>query len=131
MRKFFLTFSVFFVSIFLGEQDFFASSDITKTDFMIDLTNLDPLTSGNTIAVGRGAVTEILAKLADVLLFIMPLVAAASLIIAGYYYILSAWDTEKATQSKKIIQWNAVAISVALFSYAIIKLVSYLLGGTI
>lgn len=44
------------------------------------------------------------------------------MIIAGYYYILSSGDSEKAIQAKTIIKWNLVAILVALFSYTIISL---------
>ena len=44
------------------------------------------------------------------------------MIIAGYYYILSSGDSEKASQAKIIIKWNLVAILVALFSYTIISL---------
>jgi capsular polysaccharide biosynthesis protein len=58
-------------------------------------------------------------------------VAAVSLIIAGYYYILSSGDSEKASQAKTIIKWNLVAIIVALFSYSIIVLLSNMLDGTL
>ena len=61
----------------------------------------------------------------------MPIIAAVSIMIAGYYYILSSGDSEKATQAKTIIKWNLVAILVALFSYAIIQLLATLLDGTI
>jgi hypothetical protein len=52
------------------------------------------------------------------------------MIIAGYYYILSSGDSEKAQIAKTIIKWNLVAIFVALFSYAIIVTIAAFLDGT-
>ena len=61
------------------------------------------------------------------LLFAIPLIAGISLIIAGYYYILSSGNTEKATQAKVIIKWNIVALLVAFLSYTLVNLVLYIL----
>jgi Type IV secretion system pilin len=77
------------------------------------------------------ALTTLLSKVASLLLFIIPIVATVSLIIAGYYYILSSGDSEKASQAKTIIKWNLIAIAVALFSYSIIVLLSKMLDGTL
>jgi hypothetical protein len=60
----------------------------------------------------------------------MPVIAVISLIFAGYFYILSSGDSEKATKAKTIIKWNIVAILVALFSYVIINMIASLLGGS-
>ncbi len=64
------------------------------------------------------------------LLFAIPLIAGISLIIAGYYYILSSGNTEKATQAKVIIKWNIVALLVAFLSYTMVNLVLYILNLT-
>jgi hypothetical protein len=57
--------------------------------------------------------------------------AGISFIIAGYYYVLSGGDSEKASQAKTIIKWNLIAIIIALFSYVLIYIVASLLGGDI
>lgn len=74
-----------------------------------------------------GALLYILGKIADMLLFAIPLIAGISLIIAGYYYILSSGNTEKATQAKIIIKWNIVAMLVAFLSYTMVNIVLYIL----
>ena len=107
------------------------TTDITKSDFKIDLKQIDPVGSGKTIPTGKAAVTTLLEKIAGILLFVIPLIAGVSFIIAGYYYILSSGDSEKASQAKTIIKWNLVAIAVALFSYAIISLLAAMLDGSL
>jgi hypothetical protein len=64
--------------------------------------------------------------LADLLLFIIPIIDAISFLAAGYFYIFSAGDSEKVGRAKTIIKWNIVAIFVALFSYGIITLIASL-----
>lgn len=44
--------------------------------------------------------------------------------IAGYFYIFSAGDSEKAWRAKTIIKWNIVAILVAFLSYGIVSIVA-------
>ena len=106
------------------------TTDITKSDFKIDLKQIDPV-SNKDIPTGKAAVTTLLEKIAGILLFVIPLIAGVSFIIAGYYYILSSGDSEKASQAKTIIKWNLVAIAVALFSYAIISLLAAMLDGSL
>ncbi len=107
------------------------TTDITKSDFKIDLSQIDPVGSNKKISTGEEAVTTLLEKFADILLFMMPLIAGVSFIIAAYYYILSSGDSEKASQAKTIIKWNLVAIAVALFSYTLISLLAAMLEGTL
>jgi len=66
-------------------------TDITATDFTIDLSNIDPVnqTSG-AVTGGSTAITILLNKIATFLLFLVPIIAAVSLLIAGKYYILSS-----------------------------------------
>lgn len=91
---------------------------------------MDPLGVSHTGPVnsGMGAFTYILGQLADMMLFIIPVIAVISLIIAGYYYILSAGDSEKASKAKTIIKWNLISILIAFLSYAIINLVRYIIS---
>jgi hypothetical protein len=113
-------------SIFAGDIN-----DITSPDYRIPLWKIDPVRNDGDVPSGAEAATSLLMKIADLLLFAMPLIAAISLIIAWYYYILSSGDSEKANKAKTIIKWNIVAILVASFSYAIVKLLSLLLEGTL
>lgn len=107
-------------------------TDITSTNFAIDLSNIDPVnqTSG-AVTGGSTAITILLNKIATFLLYLVPIIAAVSLVIAGYYYILSSWDSEKANKAKTIIKWNAIAVIVALSSYAIIAVIASLLDANI
>jgi VIT1/CCC1 family predicted Fe2+/Mn2+ transporter len=54
----------------------------------------------------------------------IPISAVVSLMIAGYFYIFSAGDSEKANKAKTIIKWNIVAMFVAFLSYTIVQIVA-------
>jgi hypothetical protein len=127
--------NIIFIAIFWGIFSFVAFGDqnvISDPDFTIQLWNLDPVNpTGTDIPRWTVAVTMLLEKIANFLLFIIPIVAWVSLIIAGYFYILSWGDSEKASRAKTIIKWNAVAIVIALTSYAIIATIASILQGTI
>ncbi len=56
----------------------------------------------------------------------IPIIAIVSVLIAGYYYIFSAGDSEKAGQAKNIIKWNLIAIIVAFMSWSMIQLIASL-----
>jgi hypothetical protein len=107
-----------------------AANDITCLGFKINLVSIDPVGSGNPVTGWTAAATGLLDKIAGLLLFLVPIIAGVSMIIAGYYYILSSGDSEKAQIAKTIIKWNLVAIFVALFSYAIIVTIAAFLDGT-
>ena len=98
---------------------------------MVDLNKMDPLGESRTTwgASGIGAFTSILGKVTDILLFMIPIFAAVSLMIAGYFYIFSAGDSEKAGRAKTIIKWNIVAILVAFLSYGIVRIVASFFSG--
>ena len=139
MRSFFVYFALLFfgtcslyVSVFATDRCSGGGvDDITCPGFKINLINIDPVGTGNSIIGGTAAATSLLWKIASLLLFIIPIIAGISMIIAGYYYILSSGDSEKAIQAKTIIKWNLVAILVALFSYTIISLAAGFLWGSI
>lgn len=71
----------------------------------------------------------ILSAFSRFLLFMIPVIAIVSMIVAGYYYIFSAGDSEKANKAKTIIKWNIVAIVVALTSWSIIQFVASLFSN--
>lgn len=101
--------------------------DVTSQNFSITLSDLDPLKGSHTSSgVGGGieAFKAVISKITSVLLFIIPTLAGISLLIAGYFYIFSAGDSEKAGRAKTIIKWNIVAIFVAFLSLAIVNLVA-------
>jgi hypothetical protein len=54
----------------------------------------------------------------------IPIFAAVSLMIAGYFYIFSAGDSEKAGRAKTIIKWNIVAMCVSFLSYTIVQIMA-------
>ena len=125
-------FPLFILPFLLMENVFaecVASSDLTKPEFKICTSSMNPLQGNQNRSdlLGTAAFTYILGQIANILLFAIPLIAGISLIIAGYYYILSSGNTEKATQAKVIIKWNIVAMLVAFFSYALVSLVLYIL----
>ncbi len=88
---------------------------------------MDPLRgdhTGGTSERGVWAFSYILGKITDILLFAIPMLAGISLLIAGYIYIFSAGDSEKATKAKMIIKWNIVALFVGFLSYGIVSIVA-------
>lgn len=56
----------------------------------------------------------------------MPIIAAISMMIAGYFYIFSAGDSEKTGRAKVIIKWNIVALLVAFFSWSLVQIIALL-----
>lgn len=70
----------------------------------------------------------VLGKIAELLLFAIPLIAGISFLVAGYYFIISSGNSEKATQAKVIIKWNLVAMAVAFFSYGLVNMVLYIMN---
>ncbi len=89
---------------------------------------MDPLnwshSSGGVPTGGIGSFVTLLGNITDILLFMIPIFAAVSFVIAGYFYIFSAGDSEKAGRAKTIIKWNIVAMLIAFLSYGIVKIVA-------
>lgn len=111
----------FYVSVWV-----YANNDLTSQNFTVTLSDLDPLGSAgrSTPPGGIDAFMKLLGNITDILLFMIPIFAAVSLMIAGYFYIFSAGDSEKANKAKTIIKWNIVAMLVAFLSYGIVKIVA-------
>lgn len=87
---------------------------------------MDPLGNTSQIDPGIWSFNKFLWNVTYILLFLIPIIAGVSFIIAGYFYIFSAGDSEKAWRAKTIIKWNIVAIFVALLSYGIVRIVAEL-----
>lgn len=104
------------------------TTDITNSHFMVDLSKMDPLAgshdSPSSPPGGIQAFQAGLGKLTNILLILIPIIASVSMLIAGYFYIFSAGDSEKAGRAKTIIKWNIMAISVAFLSLGIVKIVA-------
>ena len=67
-----------------------SDSSLISPNFTISLSDLDPVNADSgDIPAGSSAVTALLNKIATFLLFLIPMIAAVSLVIAGYFYILS------------------------------------------
>ena len=128
----FLGFSVFtWYTIHAIAADTGNPTDVTSQSFMVNLSNMDPLGAWRTTWGTQWiwAFTSVLGKVTDILLFMIPIFAAVSLMIAGYFYIFSAGDSEKAWRAKTIIKWNIVAILVAFLSYGIVRIVASFFSG--
>lgn len=124
---------VLIVATFLPMMSLFADSDMTSANFTISPQDMDPMYSGWGGYAGgglqwTGAVLFILHQLSNILLFVVPLLAGVSLVIAGFYYIFSSGDSEKASKAKIIIKWNIVAMVVAFLSYWLVSMVLYIMN---
>ncbi len=109
---------------FYGITTVQANDNMNSPEFKIDLSTMDPLQSTWPTVGGIESLTTLLGKITDIFLTFIPLLAVISLLYAGYLYILSAGDSEKAGRAKTIIKWNIVAIIVWFLSYGIVKIVA-------
>ncbi len=115
-----LVYSLLFVT------NVFAAGDITTPNFTIPLDTIDPLAGsrGGWGAYWVDSIFFLLEWFSRLLLFMIPVIAIISVLIAGYFYIFSAGDSEKAGRAKTIIKWNILAIGIALMSWSIIKIIA-------
>jgi hypothetical protein len=128
LYRFIPFFSIF---IFLISSPIWADDgNITNTDYTIHLSNMNPVNQSGNNASGvswKWALLELLQGVSDFLLIMVPILAAISGLIAGYYYIFSSGDSEKSGLAKRIIQYNIMAIFIAFFSYGIIQFIALIL----
>lgn len=101
-----------------------ANDDLTSQGYTISLDRMDPLGGSSNAVGGVSALTKLMGSVSNILLFLIALIAGISFIVAGYFYIFSAGDSEKASRAKTIIKWNIVAIVVAFLSYQIVAIVA-------
>jgi hypothetical protein len=102
------------------------TDNVNSASFVVNLSAMDPLGNTSTIDPGIWSFKMILWKVTNILLILIPIIAWVSFLIAGYFYIFSAGDSEKAGRAKTIIKWNIVAIFVALLSFGIVSIVAEL-----
>ncbi|NRH21248.1 hypothetical protein HOO68_04345 [Candidatus Gracilibacteria bacterium] len=121
MKKILL--SLYSLYLSLGIISVYASGDFSSADFKVDISTLNPLGKGSPKA-GVGSFFDLIESVSDVILFMIPILAGISFLIAGYFYIFSAGDSEKAGRAKTIIKWNIVAMLVAFLSWAIINIIA-------
>lgn len=100
--------------------------NLTSSDFTINTNELNPVASPSNSSTysGEEAFVVILKNVSDILLFAIPMLAGIAFIIAGYFFIFSWGDSEKISKGKTIIKWNLVALFVAFFSYALVKIIA-------
>lgn len=101
----------------------YASSNFTETSFTVNVAALNPMWGWST-PPGVWALELLLNNVADVILFMIPILAGISFLIAGYFYIFSAGDSEKVWKAKTIIKWNIIAMIIAFLSWAIINIIA-------
>lgn len=106
------------------------SRNMTSDEFIINLSELDPINKSKSTPQWREALIQILKKVSDFLLMMIPIIAAVALIIAGYFYIFSPAHSESVTKAKGIIKFNLIAILVAFFSYSLVQLIVNLLNAS-
>jgi hypothetical protein len=100
--------------------------DMTSTDFRLDpsfLTPSEKIYKKGTI----GNIKDILANIGKYLLIATTTIAVLSIVVGGLM-ISTTWPTDRAAKGKTIIMLNIMAVIVALFSYSIIKLVSWIIA---
>lgn len=71
-------------------------------------------------------VNTFLETVSKILLILVSTGAVLSIVIGGFYMATSGGDTEKANKGKIIITYNIIAICIAMFSYAIIQFVIWI-----
>lgn len=100
-------------------------NNILSDGFRVDVRDFHPLTTdtGGELP-GTGWLLWILGNISDILLMIIPLLAAISIIIAGYFMIFSGGVSEQVSKGKTIIKWNLIAIIVAFLSYSLVQLIA-------
>ncbi len=70
-----------------------ADDNLNSTGFIVDLAPMDPFratTDRDAPPGGVDALEKVLENISEILLFMIPIIAAVSFLIAGYFYIFSA-----------------------------------------
>ncbi len=95
---------------------------------MIDTSTISPINTP--LPEGGGSQSQlmsILNMLSRLFLYLMPILAAISLIVAGYYSIFSGGSTDDTGRAKTIIKYNLMALVFALGSYSLILFIAQVL----
>ncbi|MDD5198078.1 MAG: hypothetical protein PHN60_04435 [Candidatus Gracilibacteria bacterium] len=100
--------------------------DMTSTDFTLNPNDLSPSEKKYTGGTKTNFKT-LLANIGKYLLIATTTIAVLSIVIGGLM-ISTTGPTDRAAKGKTIIMLNIMAVVVALFSYSIIQLVSWLIA---
>lgn len=98
---------------------------MTSTDFLFNPNDISP-SQKKYIYGTRMNVKGFLANIGQTLLIAVTTIAVLSIVVGGLM-IATTGTTDRAAKGKTIIMLNIVSILVALFSYSIIKLVSWII----
>lgn len=98
--------------------------DMTSSGFRIPVEMLNPVGGGNNVPGGIGAIKEVLRNIANILLFLLPILGGVLIILAGYYYIFSWGDSERTSTAKKILKYNLIALTVGFLSYSLVNIIA-------
>lgn len=101
-------------------------NDMTSTDFRLNPNDLSPSEKKYTSGT-RTNFKTLLANIGKYLLIATTTIAVLSIVVWGLM-ISTTGPTDRAAKGKTIIILNITAIIVALFSYSIIRLVSWLIA---
>lgn len=101
---------------------------MTSTEFRLDPSALSPSEKSNDYKKGtKMNLKAILANIGKYLLIATTTIAVLSIVVGGLM-ISTTGPTDRAAKGKTIIMLNIMAVIVALFSYSIIQLVSWLIA---
>jgi hypothetical protein len=129
MQKILLAILIFIASLgWISYSYADTSTWITTINFKIDTSLMDPVKGNHTPTQNnpiwwKDSLMTVLRSISDLLLFMIPVIATVSFLIAWYFYIFSAGDSEKSSRGKTIIKWNIIAILVAFFSYTLVSMI--------
>lgn len=103
-----------------------SSDDMTSTGFTLNPGFLSP--SEKTYDKGtKGNLKDLLANIGKYLLIATTTIAVLSIVVGGLM-ISTTGTSDRAAKGKTIIMLNIMAVVVALFSYSIIRLVSWIIA---
>lgn len=74
-------------------------------------------------AAGSPTVEQLIANVANILLFIVGAIAVIMIIISGIRYVVSQGDSGAVKSAKDTILYSVIGLVVAIFAYAIVNFV--------
>lgn len=105
-------------------------NNLAGSNFQLDVNSLTP--GENKYSWwAKENINSIINKITKVLLLVIPSLAVLFIVYGAIKIILAWWDSSKVGTGKTIIQFNIIAVVLALLSYSIIQLVIWLLGWNI
>lgn len=101
--------------------------DLMSTDFRLDPNGLSPSEKRYTGGTKKN-LTDFLKTIGNTLLIATSTIAVLSIVVGGVM-IATTGPSDRAAKGKTIITLNIIAIFVALFSYSLIRLVSWIIAA--